>query len=76
VSRLAVSSLRHREMSLGLKMRAADVRMVFWKKLRSSTFMARFAGGVNISSVDIGNLVLAWGGTQCARGTFFGVAKR
>jgi hypothetical protein len=27
--------------------------MVFLKKLRSSTFMARAAGGVNMSSVDI-----------------------
>jgi hypothetical protein len=38
-------------MSLGLKMRAAEVGMVFWKKLRSSTFMARFTGGANMSSV-------------------------
>lgn len=55
---LAVSSLRHRDMSLGLKMRAAEVGMVFWKKLRSSTFMARFTGGANMSLVasvaDIG----------------------
>lgn len=45
-------------MSLGLKMRAAEVGMVFWKKLRSSTFMARFTGGANMSLVasvaDIG----------------------
>jgi hypothetical protein len=53
VSRLAVSSLRHLEMSLGLKMRAAEVRIVFWKKVRSSTFMARFTGGVNMSSADM-----------------------
>ena len=51
VSLLAVSSLRHRDMSLGLKMRAAEVGMVFWKKLRSSTFMARFTGGANMSFV-------------------------
>jgi hypothetical protein len=52
VSLLAVSSLRHREISLGLKMRAAEVGMVFWKKLRSSTFMARLTGGANMSVVD------------------------
>lgn len=51
VSLLAVSSLRQRDMSLGLKMRAAEVGMVFWKKLRSSTFMARFTGGANMSVV-------------------------
>lgn len=50
VSLLAVNSLRQREMSLGLKMRAAEVGMVFWKKLRSSTCMARFTGGANMSS--------------------------
>lgn len=54
VSRLAVSSLRQREMSFGLKMRAAEVGIVFWKKLRSSTFMARFTGGANMSVVDMG----------------------
>jgi len=53
VSLLAVNSLRQREISLGLKMRAAEVGMVFWKKLRSSTFMARFTGGANISSVVV-----------------------
>jgi hypothetical protein len=67
VSLLAVSSLRHRDMSFGLKMRAAEVGMVFWKKLRSSTFMARFTGGANMSLVasvaDIGS----W-----ARGRFQG----
>lgn len=49
-SRLAVSSFRHREISLLLNMRAADVGIVFWKKARSSTFMARFSGGANMSS--------------------------
>jgi hypothetical protein len=42
--------MRHREMSLELKIRAAEVGTVFWKKLRSSTFMARLTGGANISS--------------------------
>lgn len=49
VSLLAVSSFRQREMSLGLKMRAAEVGIVFWKKLRSSTFIARLTGGANMS---------------------------
>jgi hypothetical protein len=70
VSLLAVSSLRHREMSLGLKMRAAEVGMVLWKKLRSSTFMARLTGGANMSvvasgediDIDTGKLRgVAWG---------------
>ena len=51
VSLLAVSSLRQRDMSLGSKMRAAEVGMVLWKKLGSSTFMARFTGGANMSVV-------------------------
>lgn len=62
VSLAAVSSLRHREMSLGLKMRAAEVGMVFWKKLRSSTFIARFTGGANISSVASARDIEAWDG--------------
>lgn len=53
VSRLAVSSVRHREMSLGLKMRAADTGTVFWKKVRSSTFMARLIGGANMSAASV-----------------------
>jgi hypothetical protein len=50
VSLLSCSSLRQRAMSWGLKILAADAGTVFWKKLRSSTFMARFTGGANISS--------------------------
>ena len=30
-------------------MRAAEVGIVLWKKLRSSTFMARLMGGANMS---------------------------
>ena len=50
VSLLSCSSLRQRAMSWGLKILAADAGTVFWKKLRSSTFMARFTGGANMSS--------------------------
>jgi hypothetical protein len=60
VSLLAVSSLRHRDMSFGLKMRAAEVGMVLWKKLRSSTFMARFTGGANMSSVASVGDIESW----------------
>jgi len=38
-------SFRTRDMSLGRKIRAAESGIFFWKKLRSSTFMARFTGG-------------------------------
>jgi hypothetical protein len=58
---------------LGLKMRAADVGIVFWKKLRSSTFMARFTGAANMSFVDIDRFGFAFGvgsDTMVARGTF------
>jgi hypothetical protein len=51
---LRSSSLRQREMSLVLKMRAAAVGTVFWKKARSSTFMARLTGGANMSGADMG----------------------
>lgn len=50
VSLLSCSSLRQRAMSWGLKILAADAGIVFLKKLRSSTFMARFTGGANMSS--------------------------
>lgn len=36
-----------------MKMRAAEEGIVFWKKLRSSTFMARFTGGANMSVEDM-----------------------
>jgi hypothetical protein len=59
VSWLAVNSFRHLEMSLGLKMRAADVSIVFLKKPLSRTFMARAIGGENMSSADIGGFAVA-----------------
>lgn len=43
-------------MSFGLKMRAADVGIVFWKKLRSSTFMALLTGGANMSGGGIADM--------------------
>lgn len=65
VSLLAVSSLRHLEMSLVLKMRAAEVGMVFWKKVLSSFFIDLASGAVNMSVVDIGVIrVRGWGSSQ------------
>jgi hypothetical protein len=53
VSLLAVRSFLHREMFFGSNMRAAEVGIVFWKKLRSNMLMARFTGGENMSFEDI-----------------------
>lgn len=56
ISWVLSSSARHGEMSLGLKMRAADVATVRVKKLRSSTLMARLTGGAAMAGAD-----MSWG---------------
>jgi hypothetical protein len=53
ISRVLRSSARHRDMSLVLKTRAADVGTVRAKKVRSSTLIARLMGGVAMSVTDM-----------------------
>jgi hypothetical protein len=60
ISRVLSSSARHRDMSLVLKMRAADVGTVRAKKARSSTLMARLIGGAAMSVADVALDVVGW----------------